>query len=65
MAKLLSLGVERELAGTTLAPVLTRLAQHPGQCGVCREPHETLHDFVRSEAAGVPPLPGEDSPPSG
>jgi len=57
--------VERELAGTTLAPVLTRLAQHVGQCGVCREPHQTLRDFVRSEAAGVPPLPGEDSPPSG
>jgi len=63
--ELLSVGVERELAGTTLAPVLTRLAQHLGQCGVCREQYETLRDFVRSEAAGVPPPPGGASPASG
>jgi hypothetical protein len=63
--ELLSVGVERELAGTTLAPVLTRLAQHLRQCGVCREQYETLRDFVRSEAAGVPPPPGGASPASG
>ena len=63
--ELLSVGVERELAGTTLAPALTRLAQHLGQCGACRDQFETLRDFVRSEAAGVPSPPGGASPTSG
>jgi len=42
--EVLSVGVELELGGTTLAPVLIRLAQHLGQCGVCREQYETLRN---------------------
>ena len=55
--ELLSAGVELELAGATSAPGLIRLTKHLGQCGVCREEYETLRDFVRSEAEGVPPPP--------
>ncbi len=55
--ELLSAAVELELAGATSAPALTRLAQHLGQCGVCREEYETLRDFVRSEADEVPSPP--------
>lgn len=47
--ELLSTGVELELAGATSAPVLARLTQHLGQCGVCREEYETLRDFLRSQ----------------
>jgi len=60
--ELLSTGVELELASATSAPVFARLAQHLGQCGVCREEYETLRDFVREEAGG-PTAPSEGSPP--
>jgi hypothetical protein len=46
---LLSPGVELDLAGSTPAPMLIRLAQHLRQCGVCRDEFETLRDFLRSE----------------
>ena len=62
--ELLSAGVELELAGTT-SPVLTRLAQHLRQCGVCREEYETLRDFVRSETERVLPPPEGPSPAPG
>ena len=52
---LTSTGVELELAGATSEPAVARLAQHLGQCGVCREEYETLRDFVRSESEG--PIP--------
>ncbi len=60
--ELLSTGVELELAGATSSPVLARLAQHLGQCGVCREEYETLRDFVRSETEGPTPPPEGTSP---
>lgn len=63
--ELLSTGVELELAGATSSPVLARLAQHLGQCGVCREEYETLRDFVRSETEGpIPPPKGTSPEPS-
>lgn len=46
---LLSPGVELDLAGAASAPLMTRLAHHLRQCGVCREEFETLRDFLRSE----------------
>lgn len=52
---LLSTGVELELTGATSAPLFARLAQHLGQCGVCREEFETLRDFVRAEGEGPTP----------
>ncbi len=62
---LLSTGVELELAGATAAPVYARLAQHLGQCGVCREEFETLRDFVRSDVERpTPPTEGASPPPS-
>ncbi len=51
---LLATGVELELAGQTTAPVWRRLAQHLGQCGVCREEYDVLRDFVRSAESGGP-----------
>jgi hypothetical protein len=44
--------VELELAGEIRHPVWQRLAQHLGQCGVCRDEYETLRDFVRDEGDG-------------
>jgi hypothetical protein len=61
--ELLSTGVELELTGATSVPVFARLAQHLGQCGVCREEFETLRDFVRSEAEGPTP-PAEGASPA-
>ena len=61
---LTSTGVELELAGATAEPAFARLAQHLGQCGVCREEYETLRDFVRSERDGSLP-PFEAAPPTG
>lgn len=61
--ELLSTGVELELAGATAAPVFARLAQHLGQCGVCREEFETLRDFVRAESEGPTP-PAEGASPA-
>jgi hypothetical protein len=55
---LLSTGVELELAGATAAPAFARLAQHLGQCAVCREEFETLRDLVRSEGEGQTPPAG-------
>lgn len=49
--------MELELAGTTVALVLTGLAQYLGHCGVCREEYETFHDFGHCEAEEVPPQP--------
>ena len=46
---LLSPGVELDLAGSTAAPILIRLAHHLRQCGVCRDEFETLREFLRSE----------------
>ncbi len=63
--ELLATGVELELAGATSAPLFTRLAQHLGQCGVCREEYETLRDLVRSEAESPAPPPEATSPPAG
>ncbi|MBI2525208.1 MAG: hypothetical protein HYV93_04425 [Candidatus Rokubacteria bacterium] len=59
---LLATGVELDLAGAISAPVLARLAQHIGQCGVCRDEYETLRDFVRSETEGPAPPPAGPSP---
>lgn len=60
---LLSTGVELELAGATAAPGFARLAQHLGQCGVCREEFETLRDFLHAEAEGPTP-PSEGASPA-
>ena len=51
----LASAVEVELAG---GPVQARLAQHLGQCGVCREEYEVLRDFVRSTEARPEPEAG-------
>ncbi len=61
--ELLSAGVELELAGATSAPVFARLAQHLGQCGVCREEFETLRDFVGLGAEDPAP-PSEGASPA-
>ncbi len=58
----LSSGVELELAGATSSALFARLAQHLGQCGVCREEYEALRDLVRSEA-GDPRTPPATGPP--
>lgn len=47
----LASGLERELAGQVTTPLQVRLAQHLGQCAVCREEYEVLRDFVRSAPA--------------
>lgn len=47
--ELLSVGVELELAGTTSAPVLTRLAQHLGQWRLPR----TVRDPPRLRPGGA------------
>jgi hypothetical protein len=49
---LLPVGVEHELSGAASTPQQARLAQHLGQCGVCREEYEVLRDLVRSGAGG-------------
>ena len=60
---LLASGVEHELAGAAPTPVQARLAQHLGQCAVCREEYEVLRSLVRSspsdpgDAAAPPPRP--------
>lgn len=46
---LLPTAVELDLAGETGHPVWRGIAQHIGQCGVCREEFEVLRDFVRDE----------------
>jgi hypothetical protein len=46
--ELLAGGVEHELTGGAATPLQARLAQHLGQCGVCREEYEVLRDLVRS-----------------
>ena len=46
---LLAGGVERELAAAAPTRVQARLAQHLGQCAVCREEYEVLRDFIRSD----------------
>jgi hypothetical protein len=40
-----------ELAGGPAATTLPQLAQHLGQCGVCREEYEVLRDLLRADAA--------------
>ena len=50
----LASAVELELAGGPVTPREARLAQHLGQCAVCREEYETLRDFVRSAGAADP-----------
>ena len=57
--ELLAPCVELELAGGPPAAAMPALAQHLGQCGVCREEYETLRDFMRQQGDG-PPLPSED-----
>jgi len=52
--ELLSPGVELDLAGSTTAPTLLRLAHHLRQCGVCRDEFETLREFLRSEPENRP-----------
>ena len=54
---LLARGVEAELAGAVALPEQARLAQHLGQCRVCREEYEVLRDFVRSTPPAPPPDP--------
>ena len=53
--------VERELSGAGTTPVQARLAQHLGQCAVCREEYEVLRDLVCSGSGN--PRPGADTPP--
>jgi predicted anti-sigma-YlaC factor YlaD len=58
--ELLAGGVERELAGAPATGVEARLAQHLGQCAVCREEYEVLRDLVGSASrpdAGTPATP--------
>ena len=49
--ELLAGGVEHELAGAPATSLQTHLAQHLGQCAVCREEYEMLRDLIRSEPA--------------
>ena len=51
----LASAVEHELAGGPVTPFQARLAQHLGQCTVCREEYEVLRDFVRSPGAQAEP----------
>ena len=63
--ELLAGAVEHELSGAAATPVQARLAQHLGQCGVCREEYEVLRELVRSGSggasldAGGPPSPSD------
>jgi hypothetical protein len=65
---LLPIGVEHELSGAAATPVQARLAQHLGQCGVCREEYEVLRELVRSgfgnphSGAGRPRAPADPTP---
>lgn len=53
---LISEYVDAELAGPEgPAPRLTPVAQHLGQCKVCREEYEVLHDLVDLENHGQMP----------
>jgi hypothetical protein len=51
----LASAVERELAGVPATPLQARLAQHLGQCAVCREEYEVLRAFVQSTEADPGP----------
>jgi len=44
--ELLPAAVEHELSGAAATPLQARLAQHLGQCGVCREEYEVLRDLL-------------------
>jgi hypothetical protein len=58
----LATGVEIELAGAAPTPLWTRLAQHLGQCAVCREEYEVLRELASSEPGD--PLLGPGAPPA-
>jgi hypothetical protein len=58
--ELLPGAVEHELSGAGATPVQVRLAQHLGQCGVCREEYDVLRDLVRSGSGNL--RPGADRP---
>lgn len=47
--------VDREVAEEPAPSLLSQLAQHLGQCGVCREEYEILRDFARLERNGEAP----------
>lgn len=61
--ELLAPCVELELAGGPQAAAMPALAQHLGQCGVCREEYETLRDFMREQGDGPLSPPEEPSAP--
>jgi hypothetical protein len=50
--------VDLELAGAPVAERLPLLRQHLGQCRVCREEYEVLHELALVTARGE--LPSED-----
>ena len=52
--ELLPGAVERELADAATTSPEARLAQHLGQCAVCREEYEVLRDYVRLAPADPP-----------
>jgi hypothetical protein len=63
--ELLPGAVEHELSGAAATPLQARLAQHLGQCGVCREEYEVLRDLVDSGSADFQPDAGRPgSPPA-
>ena len=43
--------VELELTDPAAAATVQQLAQHLGQCGVCRDEYEVLRDLLRADAA--------------
>jgi hypothetical protein len=49
--RLLPRYADLEVAGASPATTLPHLAQHLGQCGVCREEYEVLRDLLRDDAA--------------
>lgn len=55
--RLLPQYADLELAGQAAANTLPQLAQHLGQCGVCREEYEVLRDLLRDDAT-PPTSPG-------
>ncbi len=51
--------VDRELTHSPLDPRMQRVRQHLGQCRVCREEYEVLHELASQE------LPSEANSPGG
>ncbi len=50
--------VDLELTHSPLDPRMQRVRQHLGQCRVCREEYQVLHELASQELPGEPKSPG-------